>query len=145
MGRRLMWALYAAVGLVFVYSAAVKIADPQAFLSSILTFRLLPLAWATATALWVPWLELVLGLSLLSGIWRGGASWLTGGLLLVFIALVAQAWARGLAIDCGCFGSKELESVWDYAWKIGQNLLLMAALGAAALAERASARKAVGG
>jgi hypothetical protein len=24
--------------------------------------------------------------------------------LLAFIAAIAQAWARGLAIDCGCFG-----------------------------------------
>jgi hypothetical protein len=28
----------------------------------------------------------------------------SAGLLLLFVAGVAQAWARGLSIDCGCFG-----------------------------------------
>jgi len=27
-----------------------------------------------------------------------------GGLMIVFIAAISQAWARGLSIDCGCFG-----------------------------------------
>ena len=29
---------------------------------------------------------------------------LSAALLLVFVAGVSQAWARGLLIDCGCFG-----------------------------------------
>lgn len=135
MGKLLAWALYAVVGLVFGYSAVVKIADPEAFLSSILTFKLLPMGLATATALVVPWLELTLGLSLLSGVCRRGASWLSGGLLLLFIGLVVQARLRGLVIDCGCFGSNTISSDFEYAWKIGQNTLLLASLWAAAVAE----------
>jgi len=27
-----------------------------------------------------------------------------GALMVVFIAAISQAWARGLSIDCGCFG-----------------------------------------
>ena len=40
---------------------------------------------------------------------RAGATRISAGvsaaLLVIFIAGIASAWARGLAIDCGCFGT----------------------------------------
>jgi hypothetical protein len=32
------------------------------------------------------------------------SAFLGGALMVVFIAAISQAWARGLSIDCGCFG-----------------------------------------
>jgi uncharacterized membrane protein YphA (DoxX/SURF4 family) len=55
-------------------------------------------------ALALPLVELVLGLFLLAGLltrWVAGAALV---LLVVLIAGIAQSWARGLSIDCGCFG-----------------------------------------
>jgi uncharacterized membrane protein YphA (DoxX/SURF4 family) len=52
----------------------------------------------------LPWLEIALGLLLLAGVATRVVAAVGAGLLLVFIAGVAQAWARGLSIDCGCFG-----------------------------------------
>jgi uncharacterized membrane protein YphA (DoxX/SURF4 family) len=52
----------------------------------------------------LPFLEIALGLLLLLGIGTRLVAVVSGALLLVFIAGVAQAWARGLSIDCGCFG-----------------------------------------
>ena len=43
-------------------------------------------------------------LLLLAGIAHAAVAVASAGLLLVFIAGVTQAWARGLSIDCGCFG-----------------------------------------
>ena len=39
------------------------------------------------------------------------AAWLSLGLLVIFTVAQAQAWARGLAIDCGCFGAIDVKRV----------------------------------
>ena len=51
-------------------------------------------------------IELVLGLALIAApaLWRRGAALATAGLLAVFTLAIAQAVARGISIDCGCFG-----------------------------------------
>lgn len=130
--------LYWAVAALFVYAGAVKVADPRAFLSSILTYELFPYRAALLTASFAPFLEIVSGAALALGVGRAGARWLVGGMLAAFVALVAQAWLRGLSIDCGCFGSREISSGFDYAWKVGQNLLALGALVVAARLERGS-------
>jgi uncharacterized membrane protein YphA (DoxX/SURF4 family) len=52
----------------------------------------------------LPWLEIVIGLLLLAGIATRAVAVVSAVLLLGFMAGVAQARARGLSIDCGCFG-----------------------------------------
>ncbi|HEY8473714.1 MAG TPA: MauE/DoxX family redox-associated membrane protein, partial [Natronosporangium sp.] len=52
----------------------------------------------------LPFVELALGGLLLVGLGVRVAAAVSTGLLVVFAAAVASAWARGLVIDCGCFG-----------------------------------------
>jgi uncharacterized membrane protein YphA (DoxX/SURF4 family) len=52
----------------------------------------------------LPFLELALALLLLVGLGTRIAATLSGVLLLVYIASIGSVWARGLSIDCGCFG-----------------------------------------
>jgi uncharacterized membrane protein YphA (DoxX/SURF4 family) len=52
----------------------------------------------------LPWLEVGLGILLLLGIAVRISAFLGGALMVLFIAAISQAWARGLSIDCGCFG-----------------------------------------
>jgi uncharacterized membrane protein YphA (DoxX/SURF4 family) len=52
----------------------------------------------------LPFVELALGVLLLIGIGTRLVAALSVLLLLAFVAGVSQAWARGLSIDCGCFG-----------------------------------------
>ncbi len=133
--------LYLAVALAFGYAAIIKIADPAAFLSSILTFQLLPYRLAAVTALILPWLELMLAFCLAIGWLRRGAVWLTSSLLILFVALVVQARIRGLTVDCGCFGSNTISGDFEYAWKIGENVLMLLALwGAVIVSDVAAAR-----
>ena len=50
-------------------------------------------------------LELVAAAALVSGrLYRGGV-WLTVGLMATFTALIGSALARGIDLDCGCFGA----------------------------------------
>jgi uncharacterized membrane protein YphA (DoxX/SURF4 family) len=91
------------LGLIFVYSAWPKIADPPAFAQMIWNYRILPAFLVNALAVVLPWLELFVGLALISGLLRKGAALLAGMMLIVFITALATDLARGIAIDCGCF------------------------------------------
>ena len=102
----LAWLSRLAVGGLFIAASVHKIADPNAFARSIWRYQILPEAMVNATALILPWLELLAGLALL-GVprLRRGAVLALGGLLLVFTAAIAFNLARGLDIACGCFTS----------------------------------------
>ncbi|CAM3973930.1 DoxX family membrane protein [Nocardiopsis rhodophaea] len=53
----------------------------------------------------LPLVEFALALLLLIGLATRYVAAATGILMFVFIVGIISAWARGLAIDCGCFGS----------------------------------------
>ncbi len=88
---------------VFLVAAAPKLADPAAFAAAITNYRAFPDALVHVIATVVPALELVGALALLTP-WRRGGALLLGGLLLGFTVLLAVSMARGLDLDCGCFG-----------------------------------------
>ena len=136
MSRAASWGLFWIVAAVLAVAGSIKVTDPEAFLSSVLTYELFSYKLAAAIALFVPWLELVVAASLATGIWRRGAVWLGTLLLLGFIAVVVQARMRGLAVDCGCFGSNQLDDNVSYAKKIGENVALLACLWMAAALRR---------
>jgi uncharacterized membrane protein YphA (DoxX/SURF4 family) len=96
------------VGGVFAYAAWTKLREPWSlFAISIDAYHVLP-EWAVlATARVLPWLELLLGLVLIAGIWRRISTVAASALLLVFFGLMVRSYARGESIDCGCFGPGE--------------------------------------
>ena len=89
---------------VFLISGVIKAIDPDATYVAVRAYDVLPKAGVELVAGVLPWFEIVLGLLLLAGIATRAVAVVSAGLLLVFIAGVTQAWARGLSIDCGCFG-----------------------------------------
>ena len=120
---------------VFVIAALPKIKDPIAFAAAIEGYRILSGSWAMAAATALPWLELIIAIGLITPWLRRASAWTIAGLLALFIALHLSAWARGLNINCGCFG--ESTDSPDYLWLILRNLaLLLAALYVLILAGR---------
>lgn len=97
-----------AIGVVFLYAAYTKLRDPWAlFAMSVDSYKILP-EWAVlVVARWLPWFELALGVVLISGLALRYASVAAAGLLGVFFTLMIVSYARGLTIDCGCFGPGE--------------------------------------
>ena len=89
---------------VFLISGVLKAVDPDATYVAVRAYDVLPRAGVALVAGVLPWLEIALGLLLLAGVATRAAAAVGAGLMLVFIAGVTQAWARGLSIDCGCFG-----------------------------------------
>ncbi|OGX24932.1 MAG: hypothetical protein A2787_03195 [Omnitrophica WOR_2 bacterium RIFCSPHIGHO2_01_FULL_48_9] len=95
------------LGTIFVVSGAEKLLSPyQNFLYVIQNYQLIGPPLDEWVARIFPWIEFLLGLFCLLGLWLTRS--LEGILVIVtvFIGVVGQALIRGLPIDeCGCFGS----------------------------------------
>ena len=89
---------------VWLVSGLLKATDPDQTYVAVRAYDVLPDAGVEVVAALLPWVELALGVLLLAGVGTRLVAALSAGLLVVFVAGVTQAWARGLAIDCGCFG-----------------------------------------
>ncbi|HLU60220.1 MAG TPA: MauE/DoxX family redox-associated membrane protein [Pseudonocardia sp.] len=89
---------------VFLVSGLLKAVDPDQTYVAVRAYDVLPDAGVEVVAALLPWVEIALGLLLLAGVGTRLVAVLSAALLLVFVAGVTQAWARGLSIDCGCFG-----------------------------------------
>ena len=96
----------ARVGLaaVLIASGWLKLVDPDASVRAVRAYRLLPETLARGVGFGLPVLELALAALLLLGLGTRLAAAVFAALLVVFIIGVASVWARGLSIDCGCFG-----------------------------------------
>jgi uncharacterized membrane protein YphA (DoxX/SURF4 family) len=92
-----------ALGVIFVVAALPKIVDPPSFAHMIYNYKLIPWALINPMALVMPWIELLCGLALILGIWKGTARAIIAALLLTFIIAISINLLRGNAIDCGCF------------------------------------------
>lgn len=92
-----------AVGLIFIYASASKLAEPSLFAEAIANYRLLPPQLINITAIWLPWLELGIGLGLVFGKFVRGSAALASLLMAIFTVAVSVSYARGLDISCGCF------------------------------------------
>jgi uncharacterized membrane protein YphA (DoxX/SURF4 family) len=90
---------------IFIYASIDKIANPAAFAKDVYNYQILPDALINLTALVLPWLELLLGLCLLAGVWMPGAVLSVSGLLMVFLAALVFNLVRGLDVNCGCFST----------------------------------------
>ncbi len=130
-----------AVGIAFLWAGTVKLLDPSAFLSSILTYEVFSYKLSAAASLGVPYLEVCVGVCLVFRVLKGGSRLLATGLLLVFIALLTQAALRGLDVDCGCFGSSATSSESGFFWPITRDVLMLAGIGFAMASEKISKRE----
>jgi uncharacterized membrane protein YphA (DoxX/SURF4 family) len=95
------------------------------------SYELLPIPIANFLGLTLPFFEVVIGLLLILGAATRVVAVLGGFTMLIFIIAIAQAWVRGLNIDCGCFGGGG--SVDPGQTRYLQEILRDAGLGAMAL------------
>ncbi len=93
------------IGAIFVVASYHKILDPVEFAVSIRNYMIIPEAYSNLLALTLPWIEMGVGLLLITGILVKPAALLTTGMLASFLAALVYAYAINLDIDCGCFSS----------------------------------------
>lgn len=88
----------------FLWAGLAKVTDIQGSINSVDAYDVLPDPVAELVGTLLPWAEIGLAALVLLGLFVRFAGAATAVLTLAFIAGMAQAKARGLAIDCGCFG-----------------------------------------
>ena len=101
------------VGGVFIWAGISKIADPLSFAQNVRNYQLVGPALSFLTAIFLPWVELIAGMWLIVGIYPRSSALLISCLLMFFIVLVLITMARGLDVDCGCFGTFSRRADWQ--------------------------------
>ena len=92
------------LGGVFLVAGGLKAIDPQSSVAAVRAYKLLPSSLVTIVGWGLPFAEIALGLLLLAGIATRVVAAATAMLLIIVLLGVVSAAARGLSIDCGCFG-----------------------------------------
>jgi len=92
------------LGGVLLAAGGLKVSKPTDSANAVAAYKLLPINIAHLFGYALPWFEVALGILLIAGILLRPAAIAGGLIMLVFIAAIASAWARGLLLDCGCFG-----------------------------------------
>jgi putative oxidoreductase len=113
-------------GAVFVYAGLTKVTDPLRFASDIHNYQIVPWPIGVRVAFYLPWLEISCGLGLIFHRLFTGAIAITSGLMLVFIAALVAARARGIDVACGCFGSAS--SNLTLTWHLVLNSCILSVL-----------------
>jgi uncharacterized membrane protein YphA (DoxX/SURF4 family) len=90
---------------VWLLAGSAKVTDLAASGRAVNAYRLMPYDVARVVGAALPLVELALAALLLIGLATRLVAGVSAGLLVVFIAGISSAWARGLSIECGCFGS----------------------------------------
>ena len=113
------------VGGLFIYAAVSKIADPVKFTDEVRAYELAPIIVTNLIAIILPWLEIFAGTLLIVGLWRAEARLIILLMLLGFTFGKISVEARGMDINCGCWGSDWMESTFHGISGILLNLALI--------------------
>ncbi|MFM1778093.1 MAG: hypothetical protein RL741_711 [Actinomycetota bacterium] len=92
------------LGGVLLAAGGLKVLKPTESANAVAAYKLLPTNLAHLAGYALPWLEVALALLLIVGFMVRPAAVVSGLIMFVFAAAIASVWARGMLIDCGCFG-----------------------------------------
>lgn len=112
------------VGGVWLVAGALKLPDLAASVRAVRAYELLPEAIVPAVGHALPVLEVVIGLLLVVGLLVRYCAAVSAVLFAAFVIGISAAWARGLQIDCGCFGGGgyDADAFAKYPWEIARDL-----------------------
>ena len=99
------WGLRLVVGGAFVLAGVLKIIGPAKFATDVSNYRLVPHELIHLVAILLPWVEVVAGFAVLSGIWLRAGTMIIVAMTTMFFIVINSALVRGLNIECGCFGT----------------------------------------
>jgi uncharacterized membrane protein YphA (DoxX/SURF4 family) len=116
---------------VLLVAGALKVTDPYSSATSVRAYQILPVDLANLLGFILPFAEVAIGIFLIVGIWVRLNALAGGVLMIMFVIAIGQAWARGISLDCGCFGKGGLLDtdelpVWNYTLEIARDIVLAA-------------------
>ena len=92
------------IGAVWIAAGVLKLPDPAASVRAVRAYDLLPEPVVPTVGHILPVVEVAVGTALVLGLLTRAAALVSAVLFLMFIVGIASVWARGMSIDCGCFG-----------------------------------------
>jgi len=120
------------LGGVFLVAGLLKLPEPAANVRAVRAYRLLPESVVAVVGHGLPILEILLGACLILGLVTRVAAVVSAVLLTAFVVGIGSAWARGLSIECGCFGGgagPSANASAAYPWEIARDVGLLLAAG----------------
>ena len=98
--------------------------------ASVRAYDLLPVPLANILGTILPGFEILVAIFILIGLWSKLSALVGTILMMIFVLAISQAWARGLPINCGCFGNGGLTADgkvhnWTYLSEILRDLGLI--------------------
>ncbi|TAL67669.1 MAG: DoxX family membrane protein [Bacteroidetes bacterium] len=90
------------IGGLFIFTAISKLADLSVFTKEIDNYNIVPMYLINMFSIILPWVELLCGFFILTGIRVRANAVLSIGLYSVFIIAILIAMLQGLSINCGC-------------------------------------------
>ena len=111
------------LGVVFIYASYSKILDPISFSDNIHNYHITPTAIENLAALIIPWMELIVGVFLIIGVFLEGTISITIGMLIFFIFILSQAVFRGIDVHCGCFKTEADVGVTDLRFELIKHIV----------------------
>lgn len=108
------------LGVVLIVAGADKVTNPALSAQAVRAYQIISYDLAAYVGYGLPVVEILIGLLLVAGLFTRVSAVVGGLLMLAFIIGISSAWARGLALDCGCFGGGGTiaASQTQYPWEI---------------------------
>ena len=116
------------IGGVWIVAGVLKLPDPAASVRAVRAYDLLSEAVVPMVGHLLPVVEVVVGTALVLGLLTRGGALVSALLFLVFVGGIASVWARGLSIECGCFGGggAQQDASSSYPLEIARDVGLLA-------------------
>lgn len=104
------------IASIFIFSGIVKLGyvpgwgDPRGFATAVYEFKILHFDLIPLATFAIPWMEVFAGVLLVFGLMSRGAARILATLIVIFGLAMVTVLARGMDINCSCFGGKLAET-----------------------------------
>ncbi|MCD6352608.1 MAG: DoxX family membrane protein [Proteobacteria bacterium] len=99
------------LGGIFICASWDKILNPEQFAGTVENYLILPTESVNLFAIILPWLELICGIFLISGLFTGGTTLVIIFMMTGFLIALSSVLIRGIDTSCGCFSSNGTHSI----------------------------------
>nr|WP_321395865.1 MauE/DoxX family redox-associated membrane protein [uncultured Desulfobacter sp.] len=123
------WVLRLFLGCTFIFASWHKIVSPDQFATILYGYDVFPHQIINVLAIVMPFVELVCGISLITGLLKRSGLLLINAMLVCFIFLIAFNLIRGHEFDCGCFSLGETKGTWSSVWLLVRDVVMLGAGG----------------
>lgn len=110
---------------IWAWASLSKIQHPRTFILAVRAYDATPEWLSKAIAYGLPMLELTLAVLLLAGLIVRYAAVVSAVLFVIFIVGILQASARGIKLECGCFGGGGTSTTTHYLLDVLRDLGLL--------------------